>query len=162
MMMRRSSLLMISALFVSLTDLRAQQPVSSGCTLERQDYYQCNRDTFQHQWDVAKGVRVDSGRMDVYGRTQVTKLVEGMGKTLVTPAQRADLVVQLTWIDRSGRIDFGPGDVAVARLNIYDPSRGLGERGLVWVETLTGQQDLPWPSMVEQLLHQFKTHVPKQ
>ncbi len=97
--------------------------------------------------------------MDVYGGKQITKLVEGMGKTLVAPEQRADLIFQLTWIDRSGRIDFGPGDIAVARLNVYDPSRGSGERGLVWVETLSGQQDLPWPAMVEQLVHQFQANI---
>lgn len=161
MMMRCSRLLMVPVLFVSLSALHAQQPSTSGCTLERQEYYQCNHDAFQNHLNAAKAVHVDSGRMDVYGRTAVTKLVEGMGKTLVTPSQRADLTFQLTWIDRSGRIDFGPGDVAVARLNVYDPSRGAGERGLVWVETLTGKEDLPWPSMVEQLLQQFKTHFPK-
>jgi hypothetical protein len=152
---------MVSALFVSLSVLHAQQSSMSGCTLERQEYYRCNHDAFQKQLNAAKVVRVDSGRMDVYGRAEVTKLVESMGKTLGTPSQRADLIFQLTWIDRSGRIDFGPGDVAVARLNVYDPSRGAGERGLVWVETLTGQEDLPWPSMVEQLLRQFKAHFPK-
>ncbi|MEK6396470.1 MAG: hypothetical protein V4734_00155 [Terriglobus sp.] len=107
----------------------------------------------------ARAVRVESGRMDAYGRKQITTLVEDMGKTLVAPEQRADLIFQLAWIDRSGRIDFGPGDVAVARLNIYDPSRGEGDRGLVWVETLTGQEDLPWPSMVTQLVHQFQDHI---
>jgi hypothetical protein len=160
-MMMRCSRLLAPVLFVSLSALYAQQPSTLGCTLEKQDYYRCNHDAFQNQLNTAKAVRVDSGRMDVYGRTAVTKLVEGMDKTLVTPSQRADLTFQLAWIDRSGRIDFGPGDVAVARLNIYDPSRGVGERGLVWVETLTGQEDLPWPSMVEQLLRQFKAHFPK-
>lgn len=158
MNMRWSKMLVV--LFaVSLAPLYAQHP---GCTLEKQDYYQCDRAAFQHQLNLSKTVRVDSGRMDVYGRKQVTKLVESMGKTLVAPEQRADLIFQLTWIDRSGHIDFGPGDVAVARLNIYDPSRGSGDRGLVWVETLSGQEDLPWPSMVTQLLHQFQTHLDSQ
>jgi len=159
MTMRTCWCLLLGVLSVGyVAPLHAQH---SGCTLERQDYYQCNHDAFQNQLNAVKAVRVDSGRMDVYGRAEVTKLVEGMGKTLVTPSQRADLTFQLTWIDHSGRIDFGPGEVAVARLNVYDPSRGAGERGLVWVETLTGQEDLPWPSMVEQLLRQFKEHFPK-
>lgn len=139
--------------------LCAQKAPEPRCTLEKTDYYQCNSDAFQHLLAVSKNIRVDTGRMDSYGRRQMTKLVADLGKQLVAPEQRPDLVFELSWIDRSGRIDFGPGDVAVARLNIYDPSRGQGERGLVWVETLTGQQDLPWPSMVTQLLQQFQHRV---
>lgn len=152
--------LLIAMLFgFTVLPLYAQKAPEPGCTLEKTDYYQCNGDAFHHLLAVSKNIRVDTGRMDSFGRRQMVKLVGDLGKKLVAPEQRPDLVFELAWIDRSGRIDFGPGDVAVARLNIYDPSRGQGERGLVWVETLTGQQDLPWPSMVTQLLHQFQRHV---
>jgi len=152
--------LLIAMLFVfAMLPLCAQNAPQPGCTLEKTDYFQCNSDAFQHLLAVSKGIRVDTGRMDSFGRRQMVKLVADLGKKVVAPEQRADLVFELTWIDRSGRIDFGPGDVAVARLNIYDPSRGRGEQSLVWVETLSGQQDLPWPSMVTQLLQQFQQHV---
>lgn len=152
--------LLIAILFVSvMLPLSAQNAPQPGCTLEKTDYFQCNSDAFQRLLAVSKSVRVDTGRMDAFGRRQMVKLVANLGKKLAAPEQHVDLVFELTWIDRSGRIDFGPGDVAVARLNIYDPSRGQGERGFVWVETLTGQQDLPWPSMVTQLLQQFQRHV---
>ncbi|MEZ2347063.1 hypothetical protein [Terriglobus sp. RCC_193] len=156
----RWSRLLIAMLFASaMSPLCAQKAPQPGCTQQKTDYYQCNGDAFQHLLAVSKNVRVDTGRMDSFGRRQMVKLVGDLGKKLVTPEQRPDLVFELTWIDRSGRIDFGPGDVAVARLNIYDPSRGRGEQSLVWVETLTGQQDIPWPSMVTQLRQQFQHHV---
>lgn len=152
--------LLITIVFASfMLPLSAQNAPQPGCTLEKTDYYHCNSNAFQHLLAVSKNVRVDTGRMDSFGRRQMVKLVADLGKKLVAPEQRADLVFELMWIDRSGRIDFGPGDVAVARLNIYDPSRGRGEQSLVWVETLSGQQDLPWPSMVTQLLQQFQQHV---
>ena len=156
--MRRCLPIAILFSFVALP-LCAQKAPEPRCILEKTDYYQCNSDAFQHLLAVSKNIRVDTGRMDSYGRRQMTKLVADLGKRLVAPEQHPDLVFELAWIDRSGRIDFGPADVAVARLNIYDPSRGQGERSLVWVETLTGQQDLPWPSMVTQLLQQFQHHV---
>jgi hypothetical protein len=157
--MRRRLFVIMLLASAMLLPLYAQKTPQPGCTLEKTDYYQCNDDAFRHLLAVSKSVRVDTGRMDVYGQKQMVKLVANLGKKLVEPEQRPDLVFELTWIDRSGRIDFGPGDVAVARLNVYDPSRGRGDNSLVWVDTLSGQEDLPWPSVVTQLLQQFQRHI---
>ena len=97
--------------------------------------------------------------MDLFAAGEIRRLAPSLGLTVVTGEQKPDLILDLEPVDRSGRIDFGPADVPLATLNIYDPAKGTGRHSLIWVETFIGQQDRPWPSVVKGLLQQFQDHA---
>lgn len=137
------------------TGLSAQQH-ASGCTLDFQDHYRCDRDAFQSRLAAAHTVRIDTDRLDLFASRRVQDLVGSLGKTVVAPGQKPDLIFDLSPVDRGGQIDLSPASVALATLSIYDPTHGTGKRRLIWVETFDGQTDRPWPSVVIDLLQKFK------
>lgn len=87
---------------------------------------------------------------------QLDDLVRSLGKT-GTPGE-ADLTFVLAKIDYGG-INYGPGDRELAALRIY--SRGSdGTRGpLLWDEPFIGEPDMAWPTVVHELIAQFKTDI---
>lgn len=151
--------ILVLGMAMAMVQARAQTPPEAGCTVSSRDHYNCRHDEFAHLLAQAKTVRVSTGRMDLFGKQQMTRLVNDLGKQVVTADQRADLVFELEWIDRSGRIDIGPSDVAVGRLNVYDPLRGEGDRGLVWVETFDSGEQTPWPAITASLIQHFRAHL---
>ena len=151
--------MLVLAMAMLMAQAHAQTPPEAGCTVSSRDHYDCRRDEFAHLLAQSKTVRVTTGRMDLFGKQQMTGLVNDLGKQPVTGDQHADLVFELEWIDRSGRIDIGPSDVPVGRLNVYDPSRGAGDRGLVWVETFDSGEQTPWPAIAASLIQHFRAHL---
>ena len=134
----------------------AGQAVS--CTLVK-DTYSCDWGVFKKTLADAKTVALRSKPMDPGGDRQLNKLVVSLGKEAVTlPEERADLVMVLVPAESSG-IFFGPSGRVLATLRVY--GRGsLTDRGpLLWAETLDGQPDIPWPSVVYQLVSQFQSRV---
>jgi hypothetical protein len=141
----------------------AQQATEPHCTADKKvEHYLCDAAAFQRRLAKAHAVRVDTDRMDLFGHKQMEKLATDLGKQIAAPGQRPDLIFAIAPIDRSGRIDFGPGDTALATLTIYDPAKGAGRRGIIWVETFDGQEDRPWPTIVVDLIRQFQTNALKQ
>ncbi len=139
---------------------RAQTPaVQPHCNLQFQDHYTCDRAAFLKRLDRAHTVRIDADRLDLFGAHAVQELADGLGKQVTGADARPDLIFDLRAVDRSGRIDLGPGDKALATLSIYDPAKGEGNRGLIWVETFDGQEDRPWPTVVTDLLRRFQEHA---
>ncbi|AFL89719.1 hypothetical protein Terro_3505 [Terriglobus roseus DSM 18391] len=137
--------------------LRAQSTGEPRCTADKKvEHYLCDAPAFQRRLAAAHTVRIDTGRMDLFARKEMGKLVEGLGKQIVGPEQRPDLIFGIAPIDRSGRIDFGPADMGIGILTVYDPGRGAGRRGLIWAETFDGQEDRPWPTVVVDLIRQFQ------
>lgn len=135
----------------------AQQGADAHCTADQKvEHYLCDAPAFQRRLAMAHTIRIDTDRMDLFGHKQMEKLVTDLGKQIVTPGQRPDLVFDIAPVDRSGRIDFGPGDKAIGILMVYDPARGAGRRGLIWAETFDGQEDRPWPAVVVDLIRQFR------
>ncbi len=120
--------------------------------------YKCNRIAFQQRLQHARTVRIDTDRLDLFAAGEMRRLSPSLGLTVVADEQKPDLIFDLAPVDRSGRIDFGPAAVPLATLSIYDPAKGTGRRALIWVETYSGQQDRPWPSVVTELLQQFQDH----
>ncbi len=118
-----------------------------------------DHNAFQERLQHARTVRIDTDRMDLFAAGEIRRLSPSLGLTVVSGDQRPDLIVDLSPVDRSGQIDFGPADVPLATLSVYDPAKGSGRRGLIWVETFVGGQDRPWPSVVAQLLQQFQEHA---
>ncbi len=134
----------------------AQQPARPGCTLDFQDHYRCNRSAFQQRLAAAHTVRVDTDRLDLFASRRTQEMLEKLGKTVVPAKQRPRLVFDLAPVDRTGRVELSPADVALATLTVYDTSLGDGPRSRIWVETLDGQPDRPWPSIVVDLLRKFQ------
>ena len=97
--------------------------------------------------------------MDLFAAGELRRLAPSMGLTVVGEGQQPDLIVSLVPVDYSGRIDFGPADIPLATLSIYDPAKGTGRRAQLWVETFVAQQNRPWPSVVTGLLQQFQAHA---
>lgn len=135
---------------------QAPAPVPRGCTLDFQNHYTCNRDAFQQRLAAAKTARVDTDRLDLFAHKHTQDLVESLGKTVVTPEQRPDLIFDLVPIDRTGRLDLSPAAIPLATLTVYDTSMGAGARSRIWVETIDGDADKPWPGIVTELLRKFQ------
>ena len=134
----------------------AQQPARAGCTLDFQDHFRCDREAFQKRLAAAHTAHVETDRLDLFAHRRTQALVEGLGKTVATPEQRPDLVFELAPIDRTGRLNLSPAAVALATLTVYDVSPGTGTRARIWVETLDGDADKPWPGVVADLLRKFQ------
>ncbi len=126
----------------------------AGCKLVKSENYQCDRELFAKKLAEASVVRVDAGRMELFATDRTEKLVKELGKQVATEEQHADLVFEVAAVDRSGQIDFGPHDIPLARLNVYDT-----EHHLLWVETLDGQGEIPWSADVIELLKRFQASV---
>ncbi len=135
---------------------QGQPPAPSGCTLDFGDHYKCNRATFQQRLAASRTARIDTDRLDLFAHKHTEELVESLGKTVVAPEQRPDLVFDLAPIDRSGRLDLSPAAVPLATLTVYDTSMGSGARSRIWVETIDGDADKPWPGIVTELLRKFQ------
>ena len=135
---------------------QAPQPARTGCTLDFQDHYRCNRDAFQQRLAAAHTARVDTDRLDLFAHTRTQQLVESLGKTVAAPEQRPDLVFDLAPIDRTGQVNLSTAAVALATLTVYDTSLGTGARSRIWVETIDGDADKPWPGIVTDLIRKFQ------
>lgn len=132
------------------------QPARPGCTLDFQNHYKCNHDAFQQRLAASKTARIDTDRLDLFAHKHTQELVESLGKTIVAAEQRPDLVFDLAPVDRSGRVDLSPAALPLATLTVYDTSLGTGPRSRVWVETIDGDADKPWPGVVTELLRKFQ------
>jgi hypothetical protein len=156
------SLWACAALLASALTAAAQQqpPRTAGCVLQFQDHYICNRDAFQVRLAAAKTVQVSVARMELFAGQEMTKLVQGLGKTEVVKGGKPDLIFELSSVDRNGRIDFGPNDYALATLAVYEPVRDGRHR--IWVETFDGQEDRPWPGTVVDLIRRFQQNALRQ
>lgn len=137
-----------------------QAPNGAGCVLQFQDHYICNRGVFQARLSAARTVQVSVARMELFAEKEMDELVQSLGKTEIVKGGKPDLIFELSSVDRSGRIDFGPADVALATLTVYEPVRD-GRRRL-WVETFDGQEDRPWPGTVVDLIRKFKQNALRQ
>lgn len=112
---------------------------------------------FETRLAAARTAQVSVARMELFAQQEMTKLVQSLGKEEVVTGGRPDLIFELSAIDRSGRIDFGPGDFALATLTVYEPVRDGRRR--IWVETFDGQEGRPWPGTVVDLIRQFKRNA---
>jgi hypothetical protein len=137
-----------------LSGLGCAVQAHAGCKMVREEHYDCDRDVFTKKLAEAKAIRVDAGRMELFAADRTQKLVRKLGKQVATPDEHADLAFEIAAVDRSGKIDFGPADIPLARLNVYDT-----EHHLVWVETLDGQQEMPWSADVIELLKRFQADI---
>jgi hypothetical protein len=158
----RISLLVAFAVFglsVS-TAARTQSDVGGGddgaCTLKNH-VYTCDGAVFQKALAGATTVAIETHNADGVARSQLMKLVTNkLGKTVAPTGRAADLDFLMVPTSDSGVIN-GAMDPNLGTLRVYT-SGPDGTRGhLLWAETFSGQQDMPWPAVVHGLILQFQS-----
>jgi hypothetical protein len=138
---------------------RAQGDIGGGdagaCTLKNY-VYTCDGAVFQRALAHANAVAIETHNADGVARAQLKDLLtKKLGKTIAPAGSPADLdflliPTPLGGVNRETDADLGT-------LRVY--TSGLdGARGhLLWAETFSGTQDLPWPAVVHGLILQFQS-----
>jgi len=134
----------------------AQTP-AAGCKKDGQSYA-CNWEAFQARLKQSNTVAVRAEHLDAYTGVQLQHLAAALGKTVVE--KDADLGFEVVPVDSNG-VRIGPSDEALAQLRIYAKGFMSSRWEPVWVETYTGQADMPWASTVHETIQQFEDRLPK-
>ncbi len=141
--------------------LRAQtvtSPISDlpACTVKGSSYV-CSRPALLQALAAAHTVVLVSQPANHASDAALASLAKSLGKT-IDPGKPADLTLRLTPIEPAG-VTVGPGTVDLAMLNIFLPASGDPTARLLWSETYNGNPDLPWPTVVNALVRQFKARL---
>jgi len=146
--------ILVLALLTFVSAVRSQSSTDGACSLVR-GAYKCDHAAFAKALSGAKTIAVETQPFNRNGQQELAELVTQLGKTPVDAD--ADLIFRLEKLDPDDSVYFGPNDRALAALRVY--SKGPhGTRGsLIWVETLIGQPDTPWPSVVYRVIQRFKS-----
>jgi hypothetical protein len=153
-------LVILAAFALSLSQTPAQSDVGGGdagaCTLKNH-VYTCDGAAFQKALAAATAVKIETHNADGVARSKLNDLVtKKLGKTIAPQATPADLDFLLIPIDEPG-VNNSPGDVDLGTLRIYTVTAGGARGHLLWAETYSGQQDLPWPAVVRSVILQFQS-----
>jgi hypothetical protein len=130
---------------------------AGGCTL-KDHVYTCDGAKLQAALLGARTVVIEAHNWDGVARAQLKDMVtKKLAKTVAAQGVAADLIFLMVPIDPVGVIN-GTGDADLGTLRIYSCASD-GSRGhLLWAETYSGAQDLPWPAVVRRLIMQFELH----
>jgi glutaredoxin len=139
-----------------LAQASSETTVSAACKLKG-DEYTCDTAVFQKALADAKNVSIETHSVDKLAQAQLRDLlVKKLGKTIVPDASPADMVFLLIPVAAAG-VQMSPGEKPLGMLQAY-AGREDGARGpLLWAEIYTGQEDLPWPAVVHNLLARFQS-----
>jgi hypothetical protein len=127
-----------------------------GCTLKNHVYH-CDGEVFAKALLAATTVRIETD--DVDGSAQgalkslLTKKLDK--KVVLDDATPADLVFVLIPTTAGGGVG-SPGNADLGTLRIYTVAADRGWGHLLWAETYSGHQDMPWPEVVRGLVQQFQ------
>jgi hypothetical protein len=148
---------LLTAALLTLPAL-AQQPAptsSPGCGI-LDGVTTCNWPAFRHILRSSQVIAVEHAQIDRYTGRQLEQLATRLGKTLASPDHPGDLTFDIVPTGEHG-IDFGPGDKPILQLEIHDGPSSHGQ--LLWVETLHGDPDRPWPANVHAVIQQFQARL---
>ena len=156
--------MLIAASFLCLLSpaaLRAQNEPDSkdtaSCTL-KDHVYRCDGAAFQAMLLRAKTVSVEAHNADGVARSQLMDLLtKKLNKSIATKGVPADLIFLMMPIDPSGIVN-GAGNAELGTLRVYTAATDGTRGNLVWAETFSGTQDLPWPVVVRGLILEFQSH----
>jgi len=137
-------------------DAARAQVSAAGCTSEH-GVAKCNWYWFRKDLDAAHVVRAEYGQMDRPTGAQLKELAKGLGKSVATRDESADLTMTVVPAPVSG-VDIGPADEEILELRIYE-GNSSSEGKLIWVERYRGQRDKPWPANVQQAIQQFEERL---
>jgi hypothetical protein len=160
--LRRSSLVFgFAVLWAGVgVSARAQAAASvgetAGCILKNHVYH-CDGAAFQKALADAATVRIETDNVDGPAQGALKSLVtKKLGKKAVSEdGAPADLVFVLIPTTAEGVVS-SPGDIGLGTLRIYTVAADGGWGRLLWAESYSGQQDIPWPAVVHQLIAQFQ------
>lgn len=96
--------------------------------------------------------------MDRFTQRELQHLVERLGKRMAQAGETPDITFAIVPA-RLGAISIGPADHALASLEVYARGGHQGRGTLVWEETVSGQEDKPWPLIVRSVIDQFERHA---
>ncbi len=139
----------------SVACVLAQAPAPPPCSLLK-GYYHCDQAAFAMYLKEPRTVAVESQPSNLATNKALRDLVRSLGET--ETAENVDLTFVLVKAPDAG-VYFGPNDRELASLRIYSRVRQDARGQLIWVETLTGQPDTPWPTAVYNLIQQFKASM---
>ncbi len=127
-----------------------------ACTLKGKSYI-CSQPPLLQALAAAHTVALVSQPANHASDAALASLARSLGKT-VDPGNPADLTLRLTPIEPTG-VSVGTGTVDLATLNIFIATPADPTARLLWSETYNGNPDLPWPTVVNALIRQFKTRL---
>lgn len=139
--------------------LRAQTALvapDAGCVPEK-GAYTCNLAGLKLALERSRSIAVETPRLDRVAARQLEHFVLDLGKDPSETPSLAELSFSVQPTTPSGVV-LGPSDHELASLRVTAPGKE-GKPVLLWVETLRGQGDRPWPAQVHALLEQFKAHL---
>lgn len=155
-------LIILSAFALGLSPIpaRAQSDVGGGdagaCTLKNH-VYTCDGAAFQKALSAATSVKIETHNADGVARLQLSDLVtKKLGKLISPQGTPAELDFLLIPIGEQG-VNNIPGNVDLGTLRIYTETANGGRGHLLWAETYSGQQDMPWPAVVHSVILQFQS-----
>ena len=137
---------------ISAASAPAQSPTLNSCTLDK-GHYACDEAGFAHALKSAKTVAIEAQPFSHASEHALENLVRDLSKT--AQSEPADLTFVLFRPEAQG-LFYGPGGRDLAYLRVYAHGTQSERGSLVWVETYSGQPDLPWPAIAHQLVQQFK------
>jgi hypothetical protein len=139
-----------------LAQATSETTVTAACKLKG-DEYTCDTALFQKALTDAKNVSIEAHSVDKLAQAQLRDLlVKKLGKTIVPDGSPADMVFLLIPAVPAG-VQMSPAEKPLGMLQVFT-GREDGARGpLLWAEIYTGQEDLPWPAVVHNLIGRFQS-----
>ncbi len=141
------------ALFALPVFVRAETPGAAVCR-QVKGSVQCDRAAFVKTLAAAHSVALQTQPFDRNGQRELGELAAQLGKTV--SAANADLLFRLVRLDPANPVYYGPNNRVLAALRVYLPGVQGGRGPLLWIENYAGQPDTPWPTVVHQIIRQFK------
>jgi hypothetical protein len=129
---------------------------AGGCTLKNH-VYRCDGEVFAKALLAAQTVRIETDNVDGPAQGALKSLLtKKLDKKVVQEeGAAADLVFVMIQTPAEGVVN-SPGNADLGTLRVYTVAADGGWGHLVWAETYSGQQDLPWPAVVHGLILQFQ------
>ncbi len=134
----------------------ADAPATGGCTLKNHVYH-CDGEVFAKALLAAQTVRIETDDVDGAAQGALKSLLGKKleKKVVLDDSTPADLVFVMIPTTAEGVVN-SPGNADLGTLRIYTVAADRGWGHLLWAETYSGQQDMPWPAVVHALIQQFQ------
>ena len=129
---------------------------AGGCTLKNHVYH-CDGEVFAKALLAAETVRIETDNVDGPAQGALKSLLtKKLDKKVVQDdGAAADLAFVMIQTPAEGVVN-SPGDADLGTLRVYTVRAGGGWGRLLWAETYSGQQDMPWAAVVHGLIAQFE------
>jgi hypothetical protein len=128
----------------------------AGSCVLKNHVYTCNGAEFEVALAHARTVEIEAHNSDGVARNQLTALVNKLGKTVAERGSAPDLVFLMIPIEPEGVVNNF--DTVLGTLRIYSATPDGARGRLLWAETYSGAQDIPWQMVAHALVRQFEAH----